>query len=386
MAPTIAFDALPASGPRLRVLDPMAGSGTTLVTARMRGHEPIGFDTDPLAVLIARAWCADFKPVDLERRAQNVLANARVEAQTLRQSEAYPEGSDDETRSFVRYWFDPKSRRQLSAMAGAIATEPSPTVRGLLWVAFSRLIITKAFGASLAMDVSHSRPHRVYDRAPAMPFDNFLAQVRRVSSASPFAGERRQSSPRALIRQGDARFLKVDDASIDLVITSPPYLNAIDYLRGHKLSLVWMGHKIETLRAIRTANIGTEVSNKVAINDESVEVITSRMGAVEKLTMRHRGMLAQYVTDLDRMVAEIARVLRPGGRTIFVVGDSMLRGTFVRNSEAVKSLAQRHNLSLEHSKKRPLPDHKRYLPPPSSAKGNSLHARMREEVIIELRR
>jgi SAM-dependent methyltransferase len=147
-----------------------------------------------------------------------------------------------------------------------------------------------------------------------------------------------------------------------------------------------MGKRIDALRAIRTANIGTEVSSKAAINDDAVDVITSRMGTIECLTTRHRGMLAQYVADLNRMVAEIARVLRPGGRAIFVVGDSTLRGIFVRNSEAIKSLARRHDLSLEHSRKRSLPDHKRYLPPPSSAAGNSLHGRMREEVVIEFRR
>ncbi len=45
-----------------------------------------------------------------------------------------------------------------------------------------------------------------------------------------------------------------------MIITSPPYLNAIDYLRGHKLSLVWMGQSIARVRNIRSTNIGTEKS------------------------------------------------------------------------------------------------------------------------------
>lgn len=386
MAPAIALDALPEGGPPLRVLDPMAGSGTTLVTARLRGHEPFGFDTDPLAVLIARAWCADFNPDDLEEQASRALEHARLLYRTLRVGDAYPGLADEETRAFVRYWFDHRSRRQLTALSIAIQEEASQTLRALLWVAFSRLIITKAHGASLAMDVSHSRPHRVYDRAPAAPFDNFLLQVRRMVGSSPFAGVQRSTQPRARIRRGDARALPLDDASIDLVITSPPYLNAIDYLRGHKLSLVWMGHTIETLRSIRTTNIGTEVSTTVAIDEDAIDEIASRMGSLAALSTRHQGMLAGYITDLDEMMAETARVLRPGGRAVFVVGDSTLRGTFIQNSEAVKALACRHDLFVERSRKRPLPDHRRYLPPPSSATGNTLHARMREEVIIDLRK
>ena len=55
--------------------------------------------------------------------------------------------------------------------------------------------------------------------------------------------------------------IPIKDGIADLVVTSPPYLNAIDYLRGHKLSLVWMGHQIEELRELRSANIGSERFN-----------------------------------------------------------------------------------------------------------------------------
>ncbi len=55
MAPSIIQRRL-KSHKRLRVVDPMVGSGTTVVTARILGHHAIGFDTDPLALLIAKAW------------------------------------------------------------------------------------------------------------------------------------------------------------------------------------------------------------------------------------------------------------------------------------------------------------------------------------------
>src|SRR4051812_9214323 len=71
MAPSIALDELPiAKKDPLRVLDPMAGSGTTLLAARRRGHQAYGSDTDPLALLIADVWCADMN-------AKRVLAHAR---------------------------------------------------------------------------------------------------------------------------------------------------------------------------------------------------------------------------------------------------------------------------------------------------------------------
>lgn len=61
MAPSIVQQRL-RSKEKLRVLDPMAGSGTTIVAARLAGHRAVGFDTDPLALVIAEAWSSDVDP------------------------------------------------------------------------------------------------------------------------------------------------------------------------------------------------------------------------------------------------------------------------------------------------------------------------------------
>ena len=261
MAPSIVWDALPKVGDPLNILDPMAGSGTTLVCARSMGHCAIGCDTDPLALLIARAWCADFKPETLKFRAELVLERAIILSRKLTSKKSYPKNTDDETRRFIDFWFDPENRRELSALAICISRVRSQTERTLLWCAFSRTIITKTSGVSLAMDVSHSRPHKVYDVAPVKPFDSFLKAVSRVASNCPFT-DNANDAPLADIRYGDARAIPLKPASVDIVITSPPYLNAIDYLRGHKLSLVWMGHSISKIRLLRSNNIGTEISKE----------------------------------------------------------------------------------------------------------------------------
>ena len=168
MASEIVWRKLPERGGRLRVLDPMTGSGTTLVTARMRGHEAIGFDRDPLAVLIAGAWASNVDVAATEKKAGEVLSKARARARTITQGEAYPAGASEETKEFVRYWFDITNRKQLAALAESISRTHDQQIKRLLWCAFSRLIITKTSGVSLAMDISHSRPHKSYDKAPSM--------------------------------------------------------------------------------------------------------------------------------------------------------------------------------------------------------------------------
>ena len=382
MAPSIVWDALPKTGHPLSVLDPMSGSGTTLVCARSRGHRAIGCDTDPLALLIARAWCADAEPDSVECRAVIVLERARTLSDRLEPEDSYPKKMDDETRRFIDFWFDLENRRQLTALSTCISRVRSQTERVLLWCAFSRMIITKTSGVSLAMDVSHSRPHKVYDLAPVKPFDAFLKAVSRVTRNCPFSNDDNIAPP-ADIRKGDARALPVASASVDMVITSPPYLNAIDYLRGHKLSLVWMGHSISEIRSLRSGNIGTEVSTRSTSSEEIREAMKA-MADLESLDGCRQGMIRRYVGDMQKVMKECARVLKTQGRAVLVVGDSAIRGVFVKNSEALTCLAESNGLSLVSRDTRPIETRRRYLPPPESERsGGKMQGRMREEVILQ---
>jgi hypothetical protein len=117
MAPGIALDAIGESQVPLRVLDPMAGSGTVLAVARAKGHRAIGIDIDPLAVLLAGVWTRTIDPDEVNDKAEQVLDRAKIEFGPLTSGNAYPIGSDKETRKFIRYWFDDYARRQLTALS-----------------------------------------------------------------------------------------------------------------------------------------------------------------------------------------------------------------------------------------------------------------------------
>lgn len=382
MAPGITLEAVGENKTSLRVLDPMMGSGTVLAVARSEGHRAFGFDLDPLAVLIARVWTSTVNAEEVREKAREVLGRAKGLFTKLTSGQAYPTNADDETRKFIRYWFDDYARRQLAALAIAISRVRNEQTRDVLWCAFSRLIITKQAGASLAMDLSHSRPHRKFERAPVKPFNKFIGAIEAVVSNCPQLGTEHVGPP-SVVKQGDARQLEMKDNSIDLVLTSPPYLNAIDYLRCSKFSLVWMGYTVGELRSIRGESIGTQSASKEAIEAAWVKTLIRELRLTPHLGPRDLALLCQYVWDMDRAVREAARVLRCGGRAIYVVGDSTVRGTFVRNSEIVVAVAGDHGLALISRQSRSLPANRRYLPPPKDMIiDGAMNGRMRREVVM----
>jgi hypothetical protein len=328
--------------------------------------------------MIASTWCADVDQDAVLSKAQRVIEVPRWSA--VRDSDAYPVGADEETRKFVRYWFDLRNRKQLAVLSVRIARIRDRVVRSVLWCALSRLIIVKQAGVSRAMDVSHSRPHRVYEHAPIDAVEGFLMSVRKVLKAAPFAGVA-STAPQAVVAAGDARSLPLLDASVDVVITSPPYLNAIDYLRGHRMSLVWMRHALRELRVIRSMSVGTEHTAR-AREDRALREVIATMGGSD-LPGREQRMLLGYLQDMRVVVREIARVLRPAGRAVLVVGDCAVRGTFIRNSWAIEWLAALAGLRVVSRRVRDLPEDRRYLPPPThGAAGKQLQRRMRQEVIL----
>jgi SAM-dependent methyltransferase len=385
MAPSIVWDKLPANSKPLKILDPMAGSGTTLAIARSRGHAAYGVDRDPLAILIANAWCSDIDKKKVTSKADEVLKKAKETVKTLRSKTAYPKNTDQKTKDFIAFWFDLKNRKQLTALSKHIALVRDDTLKCFLWTAFSRMIITKKIGVSLAMDISHSRPHKVYDKAPVTAFEQFPKEIIQIVKAKTF-NDSEGTFPQATIVNGDARDISFEDNFFDMVITSPPYLNAIDYLRGHKLSLVWMKNSIEKIRILRSTNIGAEVKGELPDSTHIVKAV-EMSGNVKKLTARQKGIFVQYVIDMDLVCSEIARVLKPGGKVTYVIGDSTIKGTFIKNSEAIKSLSKHHGLKLDSIEERILPENRRYLPPPSNkGSGKQLQARMRKEVILTMKK
>lgn len=380
MAPDIALNQVEALAQGAVVLDPMVGSGTVLRVAAECRHEALGFDLDPLAVLMARVWTTPLDPDQLTAIAKDVVSQIRQDSDDM---PILPWVDDDpETSAFVDFWFAKPQQADLRRLSTAILNVDGP-VGDALRLTLSSLIVTKDRGASLARDCSHSRPHRVRTVNDFSVPDEFLRAASRLASRL-----RDQPPPGGVsVNLGDARRLdSVASDSVDAVITSPPYLNAIDYLRGHRLALVWLGYRLSELRSIRNHSIGSETQPRVGSDLALALELTAPLSLPTDLPHRVQKMVNRFVLDLLAMLKEVRRVLRAGGKAVFVIGNSCVRGVFIKNSAALISAATMCDLRLTESSERTLPANRRYLPPPDGSASTTLQKRMRTESVLSFTR
>ena len=364
-----------------RILDPMCGSGVVIRQSALLGHRARGFDIDPLAVLMSKVWTRKGDHTGLRIAAvelvDRVKALKRFSIRNLPWIEECME-----TRQFVEYWFSEPQRSQLARLSWGIEhlrKSCESWICDALQLGLSRIIVTKQVGASLAWDVSHSRPHKVMD---SNDFDVYAGYLRAISRLESILDE--EALPKSgMVKPGDCRKLpSIKRGSIDAVITSPPYLNAIDYLRGHKLALVWMGYTIPRLRELRSTSIGTERTGTRSDAHNTME-LERAVSSIRKLPQRQRAIVHKYAEDARLMLGEMKRVLNPKGLMVLVLGDSNLRGTPVYNSKIFKYLATQNGFLLEDERKRPLKSNRRYLP--ISESSGALANRMHVEVLQSYR-
>jgi DNA modification methylase len=365
------------------ILDPMVGSGTSLIAARRLGRRALGFDRDPLAVLLARTATGVFDSRRLERLGARILNHAHegVSSRSVRLSQMRGRMLGEDLR-FIDYWFPSRAQEQLCALASAIEKEAHGSEKDFAWVVFSSLIIAKSASASLALDLPRSRPHKRSDETVVFPFDAWSRRFRTVLARLPFKDG--QQAAATWVRRGDARQLPVDDRTVDLVLTSPPYLNAIDYLRAHRFSLVWMGHSLAGLRELRGTMVGTE--RGLWSLDGLPSGLEDRLGAIF-YEARERAHRRRYLSDLAKVLAECSRVLRPGGLVLLTVGPTIISSRRTDAAKIVGALGESVGLRMVGSVVRHLKAAHLSLPPPRSAPaGNPLSYRMRREVIVALRK
>lgn len=280
------------------ILDPFVGSGVVALESLIAGRGIICSDTNPYAVVLTKA---------------KLLAPCKL-TQALTLAEDYLEMSRDELRKvnprnipeWVRNFFHPRTLREIVALAKVLRRHE----QHFLLAALLGILHHQRPGF-LSYPASHAVPYLRTKKFPKKDYPELyryravrprlLKKIKRVYRRFP---EIDHSLAKKCFLQ-DATKLRLPIDSIDAVITSPPYMNALDYVRDNRLRLWFLGYENENT-----------------------------------LTKENPMNLDSFKKLMYGCLSMISRVLRPGKRCIFVTGEIGRSKSTINTAEAVLDIAR----------------------------------------------
>ena len=355
------------------VLDPFSGVGTAPIVAAGRGLDAIGIEIMPVGVMAGRAIsCA----VDrLPRHAFSLAATRLIER--------VEGGRNAAAHHFFRHVpitehaFSKQTEAELARAKEFISTVSDRDIALLLDFACMSVLestsYTRKDGQYLRWDYRSGRRSKSrLDKGPVLPFSAALR--RRVEEMTTDAGvlraRYRRGSPELVLGSSLERLPEIETASIDMVITSPPYANRYDYTRIYALELAWLGYDRDRFSRLRQDLLTATVENRSKEhwlrenfrNPESIGIagrLLGERGAVGEvlgILRDHRDdlgnpqvirLLKGYFLEMAVIVAELARIVRPGGVVAMVNDNVQYHGEEVPVDLILSDFAERVGFRCE---------------------------------------
>lgn len=261
------------------VLDPFCGSGTTLLACKQRGINAIGFDVLPAALFAARVKTADYDIEELKQEAKQLLkkkfSRPAVNVPSMIRQAFSKYALEDIT--FFKYNINELKNRDFFLLA---------LTKAALSVSYAR-----KDGSVIKFRKKHVAPLSVMLRRTVY---RMIKDVQNFSSENCIIAA----------EKGDARRLPLDAASVDAVITSPPYLNQIDYQKVY------------------------EIENFILLNDEAMPPLRSFISDSE------------YFKDMELVLKELYRVCRSEAPLALVIGNGFVSNEIIESDIILSDIAE----------------------------------------------
>ena len=338
------------------VLDPFAGVGTTLVEADLAGHEAIGFEINPYAAFVAqaklKAHLAD--PDYLRSTVDRFMVFMEKGVRRRTKPQTIPPALFRTRTPF----YSPKVEQKV-LLAWDFIADREPRIANIYRLAFAATMVNYSnysYEPSLGRKATVGRPDvDDYNVAEAM-----MSKVLQMADDSAWYRDtrdpRRRKDGRILKRSFFDGYSNLEAGSVDLLVTSPPYLNNYHYNRNTRPQLYWLGFcsSPSDIKCLEELNFGTYWQN--ARDQDHVELDPS----IEDKTIRQtlakvrrknpdKGIYggsgwanyaARYFNDCVRFVEGAAWCLRPGATAIVVIGNSILQGVPIPTDRFLAKIAE----------------------------------------------
>ncbi len=321
------------------VLDPFCGSGTVLVEAVVHDRMALGFDINPLAIMIAKAKTTPINPKKLREIADDLIRRIRDDCNE------YPEPTSIPN---LHYWFKPAVIRELSKILHYIKAIEDEDLYNFFATAFSHC----------AWRVSNIKKgeYKLY-RMPKDELEKWNPDVLgtfkkilydNIRGMEEFYAAMKGKRARAEVVLRDARSSTLED-EVTLILTSPPYGDSrttVAYGQFSRYSALWLGMR-EVLDVDKRSLGGVRLKGDVSkLGSKTLEETFNKLYERDE---ERAWDLYSFFHDMDIALERLARALRRGrSHMVFVIGNRTMRRVRIPTDQILVEMASKYG--FEHIK------------------------------------
>lgn len=344
------------------VLDPFSGVGTTLVEAQLLGHQAIGFELNPYAAqaCLAKIGAHQIDPLNFTAE----IARFRAFYADKVRGDYIPISVPPKGFKTRSAFYSPQVQRKVLIVQDFIDMLDAVEIKRLFDLAFAATMVrysNYSYEPSLGRRVSAGKPE-IHDFAVGQTIlDKLLEMVEDIVWCQSHISNQ---VPNAQIFNTSffeyATYLKPE--TIDLIITSPPYLNNYHYNRNTRPQLYWLGHaqSPKDLKPLENANFGKYwqtvrekelLSLTFSLSDSDLEQRLQTLREIKPGRGVYGGngwanYAAAYFNDCHTFAKAIDYVLKPNATALVVIGNSILQGIMMPTDQYFGQIAASVGLEL----------------------------------------
>ena len=304
------------------IADIFCGCGTTALEAKRSEIDFWGCDINPVATLIAKTKSEQYSKTILESQFKQIIDN--YSSKKIDAPDYYL------LNERINYWFYKEQINDLYKLLSSIRdTVPKGKYQNFFLCAFSNILkgVSKWLTKSIKPQVDPNKIPQDVKTAIEKQF-NFMLNANQEAIGD------YSSKSKTKIRNTNFLNTKLDNISVDMLITSPPYVTSYEYADIHQLSTLWLEY-VADYRNLREGTIGSLYHHNSS-NEELNSLnhigkdIFNKMLEVDK---RKAKSIAKYFLDIKNTISKSSQIINPGGLAVFVIGNTKYKNVEVDNAK-----------------------------------------------------
>lgn len=334
------------------VIDPYLGSAGVLIEAMFHGNNSVGFDINPLAILLSRVKTTVINP---QKAKEGYLAILKKSKHDFQNGRFYSSLVPDEYN--VKFWHKPNVIKKLSILKHHIfKSEQNEKIVNFLKICFSHTVRSSSNQRKNEFKIFRMPYHELIRFRPDV-FKLFEEICEKnCSLMDDFRNNMRGKQSKTSIMYGNAKNIFenynkiradfVDEAKNHLVITSPPYgdhQTTVAYGQFSYHSGLWLDLPLKKLKEVDKLSLGGQ-RNTDHFNDSNSSELNSVIRKIALKNNKRADDVSSFFHDFDKFLSQLPLIFKNTSYLCFVLGNRTVCGIRIPTDRILVELAKNYGI------------------------------------------